>query len=103
MRCKICGNIESKPAAWDGLADAIKATEGMGISEAIAVQLEYSQPSGEVYAFLTRTLELATKFNADIKRCSRDYESERESHTIFSCWSAKLIKLLKLNKKENIK
>lgn len=64
MRCKACGQIESKPAEWSGLRDAIIA-QGGALAEAIGVQLEWTQPSGEVYQFLSRSLELSTRHNRE--------------------------------------
>jgi len=60
MRCKHCGNIENKPASWDCLSQALKALDSETVVSAIVTQLKYSQPSGEVYEFLSRTLQLAT-------------------------------------------
>jgi hypothetical protein len=60
MRCKHCGSIDSKPASWDALRAAILATDPKSVvAQAIFVQLEFAQPSGDVYAFLTRILDLS--------------------------------------------
>ena len=50
--------LTEPPASWDALKDALAAVDPNKIQCAIAVQLEWSQPSADVYNFLTRTLDL---------------------------------------------
>lgn len=48
------------PASWDSLKDALNKLPPKAIQDAINVQLQ-SQPSAEVYDFLTRTLQLSVQ------------------------------------------
>jgi hypothetical protein len=50
--------LTNRPVSWDALREAISCCNGRRVKEAIATQLEWQQPSAEVYNFLTRTLDL---------------------------------------------
>lgn len=50
--------LTNKPASWDGLTKAIRAVNGDSVKEAIAIQLDFQQPSADVYNFLMRTVDL---------------------------------------------
>ncbi len=52
--------LTEPPASWSALREALAAASPEAIRNAVVVQLEYSQPTADVYNFLTRTLELAS-------------------------------------------
>ena len=55
--------LTNPPASWGDLQASLEAADPIRVQRAIVIQLEYRQPSAELYNFLTRTLELSTKSN----------------------------------------
>ncbi len=74
--------LTEKPASWHGLQKAIEAVNGETVKEAIVIQLEYQQPSADVYNFLERTLDLVMKSGRYAPKCSGE---DKDDIMVLSC------------------